>query len=47
METEPSAIQFVNGSDYAVVASYSEMYEEGGVEHINGTFPVFRDKGVG
>ena len=36
METEPSEIQFENGSDHAVVASYSELYEEGEVEHING-----------
>ena len=32
METEPSEIQFENGSDHAVVASYSELYEEGEVE---------------
>ena len=36
METEPSEIQFENGSDHAVVASYSELYEEGEVEHITG-----------
>ena len=36
METEPSEIQFENGSDHAVVASYSELYEEGEVERING-----------
>ena len=36
METEPFEIQFENGSDHAVVASYSELYEEGEVEHING-----------
>ena len=36
METEPYEIQFKNGSDHAVVASYSELYEEGEVEHING-----------
>ena len=36
METEPSEILFKNGSDHAVVASYSELYEEGEVEHING-----------
>ena len=41
METEPSEIQFENGSDHAVVASYSELYEEGEVEHINGVWPVF------
>ena len=34
-ETEPSEIQFKNGSDHAVAASYSELYEEGEVEHIN------------
>ena len=31
---------FENGSDHAVVASYSELYEEGEVEHINGVWPV-------
>ena len=36
IKTEPSEIQFENGSDHAVVASYSELYEEGEVEHING-----------
>ena len=41
MENEPSEIQFENGSDHAVAASYSELYEEGEVEHING-----RTKGV-
>ena len=29
-----------NGSDHAVVASYSELYEEGEVEHINSVWPV-------
>ena len=32
METKPSEIQFENGSDHAVVASYSEVYEEDEVE---------------
>ena len=32
IETEPSEIQFENGSDHVVVASYSELYEEGEVE---------------
>ena len=36
METEPFKIQFENGSDHAVVASYSELHEEGDVVHING-----------
>ena len=36
METEPSKIHFKNGSDHAVVASYSELYEGGEVEPING-----------
>lgn len=36
MESEPSEIQFKNGSDYAVVACYLELYEEGEVKHING-----------
>ena len=27
--------------DHAVFASYSELYEEGEVEHINGVWPVF------
>ena len=41
METEPSEIQFKNGSEHAVVASYSELYEEGQIEHINGpSLPV-------
>ena len=31
METEPSEIQFKNGSDHAVVANYSELYVEGDV----------------
>ena len=31
METEPTEIQFENGSDHAVVASYAELYEEGEV----------------
>ena len=34
-ETEPSEIYFQNGSDHTVVGSYSELYEEGEVEHIN------------
>ena len=34
-QTKPSEIQFKNGSDHAVIASYSELYEEGEVEHIN------------
>ena len=33
--------EFKNGSDHAVVASYSELYEEGEVEHINCVWPVF------
>ena len=32
METEPPEIQFENGSNHAVVASYSELYEEGEVK---------------
>ena len=36
METEPSEILFKNGSDHAVVASYSKLYKEGEVEQING-----------
>ena len=32
METEPSETQFENGSDHAMVASYSELHEEGEVE---------------
>ena len=36
METKPSEIQLENGSDHTVVASYSELYEEGEVENING-----------
>ena len=40
-ETEPSEIQFLNCSDYEVVACYSGLYEENEVEHINGpTHPV-------
>jgi len=35
-ETEPSKIQFLNGSDHAVIACYLELYEEGEVKHING-----------
>ena len=43
METEPSKIQFENGSDHAVVASYSELYEEGEVEisTVPPTLPIF------
>ena len=33
-------IEFINGSDHGVVASYLELYEEGEVEHINGVWPV-------
>ena len=36
METKPSEVKF-----HVVVASYSELYEEGEVEHINGVWPVF------
>ena len=32
---------FQNGSDHEVVASYSGLYEEGEVEHINCVWPVF------
>ena len=41
-ETEPCEIQFENGSDHAVVASYSELYEEGEVEisTVHPTLPV-------
>ncbi len=28
-------LQLQNGSDHIVVASYSELYEEGDIEHIN------------
>ena len=34
-------IYFINGSDHEVVASYSELYEEDEVEHINSVWPVF------
>ena len=33
MKTEP---QSEKGSDHTVVGSYSQLYEEGEVEHING-----------
>ena len=36
IETEPSEIQFQNGSDQRVVARYSELYKEGEIENING-----------
>ena len=40
-ETEPSEIYYPNGSDYAMIACYLELYEEGEVEHINGpTHPI-------
>ena len=44
METEPSDIQFENGSDHAVVAKYSELYDEGEVEisTVPPTLPVFK-----
>ena len=29
METEPSEVQLKNGSDHTVVATYSELHEEG------------------
>jgi len=32
--------KFINVSDYGVVASYLELYEEGKVEHINGVCSV-------
>ena len=35
METEHSEIYLQNGSDHVVVASYSGLYEECDVEHIN------------
>jgi len=35
VETEHSEVQLQNGSDYKVVASYSGLYEESDVEHIN------------
>ena len=35
METEHSEILVQNGSDHAVVASYSGLYKECDVEHIN------------
>ena len=42
METKPSEIQFENGSDHTVVASYSELYEEGEVEisTVHPTLPI-------
>ena len=30
-----------NGSDYAVIACYLELYEEGEIEHINEVRPSF------
>ena len=35
METELSELYLQNGSDHAVVTSYSGLYEECDVEHIN------------
>ena len=35
-ETEPSEMQFPNGSDHTMIACYLELYEEDEVEHISG-----------
>ena len=37
IEIELSEIKFPNGSDHAIIACYFEFYEEGEVEHINGS----------
>ena len=33
-------LYFINGSDHEVVACYLELYDEGEVEHIKGTWPI-------
>jgi hypothetical protein len=41
MQNVTDKMQLENGSDHTVVASYSELYEEGEVEHTNSVWPAF------